>query len=114
MHITRRVIITLNDLPAGLLEIDLVARSLVFEMFSSIHLTTRVPVKPSCPKCHKLRQQRSCTAAGIALKTAACLSDRVVSALRNHVHYIVNYVFEGHRPQDPRGEVDLGANHRRA
>lgn len=28
-----------------------------------------------------------------------------VSALRNHVHYVVNYVFEGHRPRDLRGEV---------
>lgn len=63
----------------------------------------------------------SCTGAGTALKTASCWSDRLVSALRNHVHYIVNYVFEGRRPRDPRGEVDvrclwvdLGAHHRRA
>lgn len=47
----------------------------------------------------------SCMDARIALKTAARWSDRVVSALRNHVHYIVNYVFEGRRPGDPRGEV---------
>lgn len=55
----------------------------------------------------------SCVTTGTALKTVACLSDRVVSALKNHVHYIMNYVFEGHRPQNSRGEVDLGVNHRR-
>lgn len=56
-----------------------------------------------------------------ALKTAACWSDRVLSALRNLVHYVVNYVFEGRRPGDPEGgsrcekpAVGLGADHRRA
>lgn len=39
----------------------------------------------------------SCTGAGTAFKTAACWNDWMVSALRNHVHYVVNYVFEGHR-----------------
>lgn len=51
----------------------------------------------------------SCTrAAWSALKTAAGWSDRVVSALRDHVHYILNYVLEGGAgPQDPRVEVVL-------
>lgn len=40
---------------------------------------------------------------GLALKTAARRSTRVVIALRNLVHYIVNYVFEGRRPGDPEG-----------
>lgn len=47
----------------------------------------------------------SCTGVGTTLKTEACWSYRVVSALRNHVHYIMNYVFEGRRPGDPRGNV---------
>ena len=60
----------------------------------------------------------SCMGAGAALKTAVYWSDRVVSALRNHVHYVVNYIFEGRRPGDLRGEVvempvgRLGADHR--
>lgn len=45
------------------------------------------------------------TGAGAALKTAAGWSDQVVSALRNHVHYVVNYVFEGRGPRGPMGEV---------
>lgn len=56
-------------------------------------------------------------AAGTALKTSAC--SMTVSALRNHVHYVLNYVFEGCRPGDPRGEVVDGGRlqkleHRRA
>lgn len=47
----------------------------------------------------------SCMGTGSALKTAAGSSERVVSALRNHIHYVVNYVFEGRRPRDLRGEV---------
>lgn len=62
------------------------------------------------------------TSAGTALKTAACCwSDRVVSALRNHVHYIVNYVFGGRGARGPEGRSGcempvgrLGADHRRA
>lgn len=58
----------------------------------------------------------SCTSASAALKTAAgCRSDRVLSALRNHVHYTMNYVFEGCGPGDRRVgvlvrclRVDLG------
>ena len=51
-----------------------------------------------------------CTGAGTAFKTAASWNDQMVSALRNHVHYVVNYAFEGHRPgadqaRDPGGEV---------
>lgn len=56
-----------------------------------------------------------------ALKAAACRSDRVLSALRNLVHYVVNYVFEGRRPGDPEGgsrcekpALRHGADQRRA
>lgn len=63
---------------------------------------------PFCHKCHEICQQTSRTAARSALKATACSSDWTVSALRNHVHYHVNNVFEGHRPQDLRGEVYLG------
>lgn len=55
--------------------------------------------------------------AGAAFKTAAGRSGRVVSALRHHVHYVVNYVFEGHRAGDPRGDVVvrcLWEDHRKA
>lgn len=48
----------------------------------------------------------SLSSPGTDLKTAGHWSDLgTVSALRNHVHYIVNYVFEGRRPQGPPGEV---------
>lgn len=43
-------------------------------------------------------------AAGAALKAADGPSDQVVSALRNPVHYSVNYVVEGQGPQDLWGE----------
>lgn len=46
----------------------------------------------------------SCTrAAWSALKTVAGCSDRVVSALRDHVHYMLNYVLEGARGHGTRG-----------
>lgn len=48
----------------------------------------------------------SITSAWTALKTAVCCgSDQVVSALRDLVHYILNYIFKGRRPRHPRGEV---------
>lgn len=50
-----------------------------------------------------MSRQMSRMGAGAALKTAARPSGRVVSALRNLVHYVVNYVFEGLGPGGPCG-----------
>lgn len=41
---------------------------------------------------------------GAALKAAEGPSAQVVSALRNPIHYSVNYVFEGPGPKDQWGE----------
>lgn len=80
-------------------EIDPAVRSLVFEMRSTIDSTARMCVKPRCHSCHKLWG-----AAGAALKAAEGPSDRVVSALRNPIHYYPELCIWGARVTRPEGQ----------
>lgn len=68
-------------------------------MCSSTQSTTRAPSLKSVINYISRWAVGGCE--GPALKITAGWSDRVVSALWNQVHYVVNYVFEGRTLQDP-------------
>lgn len=69
--------------------------SLAFQMSSSMHSNpTQAPVKP-LKKPNKWSLWMSREGTGTAFRNSSLLLGYETSALWNHIHYVVNYVFEG-------------------